>query len=169
MKSACESLFSLPQTERNSMLSILRSLFRRHLIGLGLLLLMASSTGFAALQQDSIAGHWEGVITLPNGALNISVDFTASAVAKLSATISIPQQGAKDLPLTNVSLSGMDVAFDLPNIPGDPKFRGKLSSDGKKIEGTFSQAGNNLPCSLERKADPTAAAKDSLAGFDELV
>src|SRR5713101_5451407 len=136
MQSACESLFSLPQTERNSMLSISASLFRRHLIGLGLAVLMASSAGFAALQQTSIAGHWEGAITLPNGAVNISVDFTASAGGKLSATISILQQGAKDLALTNVSLSGPDVAFDLPNVPGDPKFRGKLSADGKKIEGT---------------------------------
>lgn len=151
------------------MLSTSSSLFRRHLIGIGLLVLIVSSTGFAAFQQNSIAGHWEGAITLPNGAVNISVDFTASAGGKLSAAISIPQQGAKDLALTNVSLSAADVAFDLPNVPGDPKFRGKLSADGKKIEGTFSQAGNNLPCSLERKADPTAAAKDSLAGFDELV
>src|SRR6185503_5528274 len=126
--------------------------------------------GFVATSQTSIAGHWEGAITLPSGALNLSVDFARSADGKLSATVTIPQQGAKDLALTNVSLNGTDVTFDLPNVPGDPKFRGKLSPDGKKIEGTFSQGGANLPCSLELGGDPVALARESLAGrFDEVV
>ncbi|MGH9839550.1 MAG: serine hydrolase [Blastocatellia bacterium] len=130
---------------------------------------LCAASILAAPQQTPIAGHWEGAIKLPNGELKFSVDFTAAADGKLSATISIPQQGAKDLPLINVSQTGADVAFDLPNIPGDPKFRGKLSADGRKIEGTFSQGGANLPCSLERKADPVALAKESLAGFDDVV
>ena len=150
--------------------SISRRLSRRHLVAVAMFILVACLSAFAVIEQNSIAGHWEGAITLPNGgALNFSVDFAASPDGKVSATITIPQQGAKDLPLANVSLNGTDVAFDLPNVPGDPKFRGKLSPDGKKIEGTFSQAGGNLPCSLERKADPGAVAKDSLAGFDEVV
>ena len=28
---------------------------------------------------------------------------------------------------------------------------------------------SNFPCDLERKADPVAAAKESLAGFDDVV
>ena len=153
------------------MRSISRSLSRRRLICVALLILMAFQVGFGfvATSQTSIAGHWEGAITLPSGALNLSVDFARSADGKLSATVTIPQQGARDLALTNVSLNGPDVAFDLPNVPGDPKFRGKLSADGKRIEGTFSQAGANLPCSLERKGDPAALAKESLAGFDEVA
>src|SRR5581483_1469602 len=43
---------------------------------------------------------------------------------------------------------------------------GKLSADGQKIEGTFSQGGANLPCTLERKADPATVAKAALEGFD---
>jgi CubicO group peptidase (beta-lactamase class C family) len=123
----------------------------------------------AAPQQNPIAGHWEGAIKLPNGPLSISVDFTAAADGKLSATISIPQQGAKDLPLADVGLDNGEVTFAMAGVPGDPKFRGKLSDDKQKIEGTFSQGGANLPCSLERKADPVATAKDALAGFDEVA
>lgn len=121
------------------------------------------------MQKSPIAGHWEGAIKLPSGALNISVDFASSPDGKLSATITIPQQGAKDLPLANVGFDNGEVAFSLPNVPGDPKFRGKLSADGQKIEGTFSQGGANLPCALERKTDPVAAAKETLAGFDDVV
>lgn len=123
----------------------------------------------AASQSNSIAGHWEGAIQLPSGELKISVDFAAAADGKLSATITIPQQGAKDLPLSEVTFTNGDVTFAIPGVPGDPKFKGKLAADGKKIEGTFSQGGANLPCYLERKADPALAAKDALAGFDDVV
>jgi CubicO group peptidase (beta-lactamase class C family) len=132
-------------------------------------LICGSITAFAARPQNPLIGHWEGAIKLPTGALNFSVDFTVAADGKFAATITIPQQNARDLPLANVGFDNGEVTFALPNIPGDPKFRGKLSTDGQKIEGTFSQGGANFPCDLERKADPVAAAKESLAGFDDVV
>ena len=138
-------------------------------IFLAFLLSLSSTLTFAAIQQNPIAGHWEGAIKLPTGALNFSVDVTIAADGKLAATITIPQQGAKDRPLANVGFDNGEMTFGLPNVPGDPKFRGKLSTDAKKIEGTFSQGGAIFPCDLERKADPVAAAKDSLAGFDDVV
>jgi len=138
-------------------------------IFLALLLSLSSTSTFAAIQQNPVAGHWEGAIKLPTGALNFSVDFTVAADGKLAATITIPQQGARDLPLANLGFDNGEVTFALPNIPGDPKFHGKLSTGGQKIEGTFSQGGANFPCDLERKADPVAAAKESLAGFDDVV
>src|SRR5262245_12036911 len=136
---------------------------------LAFLLSLSSILTFAAVQQSPIAGHWEGAIKLPTGALNISVDFTVAADDKLAATITIPQQGAKDMPLANVGFANGEVSFGLANVPGDPKFRGRLSTDGRKIEGTFTQSGANFPCDLERKADPVAAATEALAGFDDVV
>ena len=75
------------------MRSISRSLSRRRLICVALLILMAFQVGFGfvATSQTSIAGHWEGAITLPSGALNLSVDFARSADGKLSATVTIPR------------------------------------------------------------------------------
>ena len=142
----------------------------RYLITVLLLgLICCVSQLLAAPQQNPLIGHWEGAIKLPTGALNISVDFTVAADGKLTATITIPQQGAKDMPLANVGFANGEVSFGLPNVPGDPKFRGKLSTDGQKIEGTFTQSLANFPCDLERKADPIAAAKEALAGFDDVV
>src|SRR2546423_1163604 len=73
-------------TVANSMRSISRLLRARHFIGVPLLILMTCSIGFAAIQQNSIAGHWEGAIKLPSGDLRLSVDFTNTA-GKLSATV----------------------------------------------------------------------------------
>ena len=169
-------LSSQLQAACNSMSPISHLPSGRPFIALVFLILMACSTEFGAGQQNSIAGHWEGAIKLPNGELKISVDFTDTA-GKLSATITIPQQGAKDLPLSDVAFNNNpdndpkkgEVSFAFVGVPGDPKFKGKLSADGQKIEGTFTQGGANLPCYLERKGDPVALAKESLAGFDEVV
>ncbi|HXU39359.1 MAG TPA: serine hydrolase [Blastocatellia bacterium] len=146
-------------------------LSRRHFVAVALLILLAGS-GFATAQQNSIAGHWEGVIKLPSGELKFSVEFT-DAAGKLSATITIPQQGAKDLPLSDVAFdkdpNKREVSFALAGVPGDPKFKGKLSADGQKIEGLFTQGGADLPCYLNRQGDPVAKAKEALVGFDEVV
>lgn len=132
--------------------------------------LMLAAVVLASAQVKSLlAGHWEGVIVLPTGQLGFSVDFTAAADGKLSAAITIPQQGARDLPLSNVSQTGTDVAFDIANVPGDPQFRGKLSSDGQKIDGTLTQGGASFPFTLERKPEPAAVAKDALADFDAVA
>ncbi|MEP7342299.1 MAG: hypothetical protein ABI977_31515 [Acidobacteriota bacterium] len=47
---------------------------------------------------------------------------------------------AKDLPLSDIGFNNGEVTFALAGVPGDPKFRGKLSNDKQKIEGTFTQA-----------------------------
>lgn len=138
-------------------------------VSLLLFCLMISGSALAVIQQPSVAGHWEGAIQVPGSAVNFSIDVTVKADGSLSATITIPAQGAKDLPLTNVAFTGSELTFTLPNVPGDPQFKGKLEANGAKIAGTFSQGGQGFPCNLERKADPAAAAKEALAGFDEIA
>jgi beta-lactamase family protein len=165
-------LLSQVRTVSNSKTQISRFASGRHFIAVALFILIVCSTGFAAGQQASIAGHWEGVIKLPAADLKFSVEF-ADTAGKLSATITIPQRGAKDLPLSDVAFDNdpnkREVSFALAGVPGDPKFHGKLSADGQKIEGTFTQGGANLPCYLERKGDPVALAKEAVAGFDDVV
>lgn len=167
-----QGLLTRVHTVSNSMSLILPRFSLRHFIAVALFILMVCSTAFAAGQQNSIAGHWEGVIKLPAADLKFSVEFT-DAAGKLSATITIPQQGAKDLPLSDVAFdkdpNKREVSFALAGVPGDPKFKGKLSADGQRIEGTFTQGGGNLDCYLERKGDPVAKAKEALVGFDEAV
>jgi CubicO group peptidase (beta-lactamase class C family) len=143
---------------------------RRSFISLTLAIFqIIPAAAFAAGQTPSIAGHWEGTIQAPGNAIAISVDFSQKSDGTFGASISIPAQGAKDLPLANVSVAGSDVAFDLPGVPGDPKFRGKVEAGGARISGDFLQGGAKLAFALERKTAPAAAAREALAGFDDIV
>jgi len=132
------------------------------------LALSAIPPAFAAPAQDP-AGHWEGAIELPGTKLEVGVDLAKQADGTWKGDISIPAQGAKDLPLGAIKVEGADVAFAIIGIPGDPTFKGQMSADGAKITGKFTQGGQTFPFELKRDEDPAAKAKKALEGFDEVV
>src|SRR5262249_2225309 len=114
------------------------------------------------------AGHWEGAIETPGTKLAIDVDFVLKDGA-WTGDISIPMQGAHDLPLASIRLEGSAVAFDLPGIPGNPSFKGALADDGRTISGRFTQGGQDLAFRLERGEVRAADAAKALDGFEDLV
>ena len=138
------------------------------LVLLVIFLVAVSGPAVAAAPQD-LAGHWEGAIDVPGTKLEVNLDFVKQADGAWIGDISIPVQGAKDLPLAGIRAEGADVAFAISGIPGDPTFKGQMSADGAKITGKFSQGGGSFPFELTRAADPAAKAKKALEGFDEIV
>lgn len=130
---------------------------------------IAACSVLASAQSASVVGHWEGSVDIPGTALAISVDFTARDGGGVSGAISIPAQNAAGLPLANLTVNGADVTFAIAGVPGEPTFTGKLDATGAKIAGSFSQGGHSFPFMLDRKQDPAAPARDSLAGFDQVA
>lgn len=114
----------------------------------------------ALAQQAGLSGRWEGAIKLPGAELALQVRL-AEKDGAWSGTISIPQQGAQDLPLERIRVAMGTVEFAIANLPGDPLFRGSLSKEGR-IEGTLSQGGQSFPFSLGRAAVRPGAVKDPL-------
>lgn len=139
------------------------------LVLLVIFLVAVSGPGVAAAPPQDLAGHWEGTIDVPGSKLEVNLDFVKQADGTWKGDISIPVQGAKDLLLAGIKAEGMDVAFAISGIPGDPTFKGQMSADGAKITGKFSQGGGTFPFELARAADPVAEAKKALEGFDETV
>ncbi len=144
------------------------SLARKSFVLLACLAFLASF-GIPAAPAQDLAGHWEGTIELPGTKLAVDLDFAKQADGTWKGDISIPAQGAKDLPLASIRAEGADVAFAIAGVPGDPTFKGKFSADGAKITGQFTQGGGTFPFELGRGEDPVAKAKRALEGFDEIV
>jgi hypothetical protein len=95
-------------------------------------------------------GIWDGIIKTPGADLEIAVTFTTGSDGKLTATLDVPEQGQKDVPLSNVDIQGETITFDLEVLPGVPKFEGTFSRDSNEITGTFIQDGEKMPFSLKK-------------------
>lgn len=130
--------------------------------------ILALSLAVSAQQAAGPEGHWEGAIQIPGQPLQVLVDLTKSADGSLAGVISIPLQGAKDLPLSEVKAEEASLSFAIAGIPGSPTFKGFLSADGAKVSGEFAQGGQSFPFELA-KSDPTAEGKKALEGLDALL
>lgn len=116
--------------------------------------LAPTETAAPALPVDAtpLDGQWEGAIDIAGQQLDIIVRFDSSTGA-LTATIDIPQQGAADLPLDDVSLDGDAVHFAIGSVGAT--FDGVV--DGETISGDFAQAGATGTFELTRTGDVVAA------------
>ena len=105
---------------------------------------------------------------MPGTELEIAVDFLKRK-DYWEGDISIPAQVAKDLSLGNITIDERTIAFEMPGVPGDPKFKGEVSDDGQRILGGFTQGGVSATFKIERRVDRIGPAKDSLKGFDGFI
>lgn len=117
---------------------------------------------------DGLEGHWEGTIEVPGQALDVDLDFTTDG-KEWSGTISIPAQGARDLPLEQITAQKNAVSFAITGIPGAPTFSGTLSEDGDSITGDFSQGGQTFPFTLSSGVSPAIEARNALSGLGEVL
>ena len=95
------------------------------------------------------SGHWEGTIQVPGQELVVIVDLSGSG-DNWEGAIGIPTQGLKAFPLADVLVQDRTVSFTMRGVPGEPRFRGTLSTDAKALSGEFLQGGASLPFALTR-------------------
>ncbi len=121
-----------------------------------LVVLLVGLLSFAGLAQPPAAVEatdtWAGAITLPGG---ITLDFSVDLV-KDSGKISIPAQGAKDIPLSDVSTADNQLKFVI-KTPGLPetawaRFELKVAEDGTSAEGVLRQSGGEFPVKVKKLA-----------------
>jgi hypothetical protein len=128
-----------------------------------LIILLFVSVGVSAQAPKTAAGHWEGAIDTPNGAMGINVDLALSQSGKWEGELGIPSQNLAGFPLSNLKVEGANISFEMRGAPGTPAFKGKLSEDGKTIAGDLSQGGMTFPFKIERKGEAKLAASAASA------
>lgn len=116
---------------------------------------------FAAQASDqAVVGVWQGALDLGAMKLRIVFDIRAAQDGTLTGTLDSPDQRAFGIRLDEVRFNGPEVAIEVRSIGGS--FSGNLSPDGKKIDGTWSQAGRQFELDLERgeKIAPARRAQE---------
>ena len=94
-----------------------------------------------------LTGSWLGKIDA--GAMSLRMVFNIKINEKdsLTATADSPDQGAKDIPLGRVILSGEKLTIQAPNILGE--YTGTIKND-TTIDGTWTQRGQAYPLDIRK-------------------
>ncbi len=114
----------------------------------------------ASLQaQIDLSGEWSGAIQLPAGQLEVHITFHKDTAGAWSGDIDIPAQMARDLPLVDIQWRNRRLAFKIAGVPDEPTFDGKISEDGRAIQGQVTQHGQTFPFQLKRKSSEQRRAE----------
>lgn len=122
------------------------------------------SSAYAPRESSPLQGVWKGTLNAGRIPLRLVVKISESSPGKFTGTMDSPDQGARNIPLTSAEFSKPMARFDIASIDGH--YEGTLKDDGSEIEGTWTQAGKDFPCLLQR-ADPAedAAPHESAYAF----
>lgn len=120
----------------------------------------------AAFAQGQLDGRWRGAIEIQGASLAIEVRFITGPQGP-AASIDIPQQGAKGLPLQSVRFEPPRIHFELPAGPGLATFDGELQAG--VISGTFRQGAASGTFTLRHEAVPAPAGEPLPYGTDEVT
>jgi fermentation-respiration switch protein FrsA (DUF1100 family) len=114
------------------------------------LILAAAALPLTGQTEDTgkWAGTWMG--DLKAGAVTLRIVFNIySTNGALSATMDSPDQGVKGIPVSKASTDASSITLEVKMISGS--YTGTLSADGTRIEGTWSQNGQNFPIVLKKQ------------------
>ena len=115
--------------------------------GVAVAVMLALAAPAAAQTLDAYAGDWEGVLHAGPQNLRLELHLKTSR-GQTTATLDSLDQGVT-MPATGVKVE--DGELGILFLAAGGELKGKLSSDGKTINGSWTQ-GTSLPLTLTRKA-----------------
>jgi hypothetical protein len=134
--------------------------------------------GFPALAwgaQELPDGRWEGVVRIPERELVIVVDLARSEAGAWAGSIILPGLDIKGGSLSNIVVTGPEVAFDLGGaLASTPHGAATLKlrvATADTMAGEMQQAGNVAPVSLRRtgsaRVDPPPRSTPVLTAIED--
>jgi pimeloyl-ACP methyl ester carboxylesterase len=119
--------------------------FRRALACIGFAAALGPLSGQGAAE---LVGIWVGSLRVRSQTLTI-VFHIEGRPGSFEATIDSPDQGAKDLPVSTVTLDGALLRLESSMLHAT--YQGTLSADGTSLSGTWTQGGARLPLDMAKK------------------
>ncbi len=95
-----------------------------------------------------VKGIWQGTLKVSGTELRVVFKISENPDGVLTATMDSPDQGAIDIPVSEVIIEDGNLILDVKTIQG--VYEGKLNGDGTKIMGLWKQSGLSLPLILNK-------------------
>jgi pimeloyl-ACP methyl ester carboxylesterase len=97
-------------------------------------------------ENPDIIGNWQGTLSVMNTELRIVFKISQTNQGNLKAVLDSPDQGAFDIHVDSVILSGNIIRLEVKVVAGF--YEGEFIKDSSYIEGTWNQAGQSFPLRL---------------------
>jgi len=98
--------------------------------------------------EKPLSGTWYGPLKMGAIELRLGLVITAKPDGTYGGILDSLDQGAKDIPMDEVTLKDKAVSFTIK--PLTITYEGTLSEDGRSIKGDFKQLGSVLPLTFQR-------------------
>ncbi len=98
--------------------------------------------------DEKIEGIWQGTLKVSGMELRIVFTISRNPDGTLAATYDVPEQNVTGAPVDEITFANREMCLEI--IPNDGVYKGKLTEDGEKIDGQWTQSGMALPLVLER-------------------
>jgi len=98
--------------------------------------------------KSDIEGIWQGVLKTSGIELRIVFKISKKLDGTLTATLDSPDQGAKDIPVYEVTLENDSLRIDVKAVHGI--YEGKVAADELTIDGKWKQSGMSIPLQLKK-------------------
>ncbi len=112
-----------------------------------------------SVNQPNVTGNWEGFVKFTSVQPKIILNLERSENGSLKGDISLPMQNQHNLPVSNITVEGDNISFDLSTGRATASFKGVYSAETHTISGDFSQAGQTFPFELIREGNAGAMSK----------
>ena len=164
--SSWSNIFSGGITQWNARLSIhgILALRKQETMNVHLALLLLSvapafSGAAAPAAKPSLfdlIGPWEGTAELGKFKVRLVVKLAKSPEGKVSGAVDVPDQGAKDVPVSAILCNYPAVRFEIDPF-GNLAFNGTVNAQTNEIAGAFDDGPGGRPISVVfRRLDPSA-------------
>ena len=123
---------------------------------------------FAAAEKPSpVDGVWLGTLDAGGARLRAQVQIRSDRAGKEYCSFDSLDQGAMGLPCDNVRFEANRFSFEIPAVNGH--WVGTLSENGNELDGTWSQAGHDLPLQMTRQTVAIAPRKPEPPKYDKAL
>ncbi|WP_296819888.1 alpha/beta hydrolase [Brevundimonas sp.] len=113
---------------------------------------LAAVGGATQAETHRLSGRWEGPLNVGGG----SIRFVLRVDTSGAAAVDSPDQGVVGLAVSDLSVEGDTVSFQVPSVGG--RFEGVLASDGSTLAGALHQGPAQMPLALTRVEETASAA-----------
>ena len=127
--------------------------FLKNVITISLLLLLVVNN-FIVAQADQkkdekqFTSLWEGKLKISSVSLRLVLKLFKNSDGSLGAFMDSPDQGAKNIPVSSITMNDDSLKFAIQTIGGS--YSGKIYQDSALVKGTFKQGGMALPLDLKK-------------------